>query len=142
MPEPAGAARTALARGRAQPPLRGSARRRRRGDRGSQILEFAAYFPLFVLVATIALETFFAFIAAERMEHAARAGARAAGTEGLAGGESTARAALPSWLSQAEVSVGDNGQGGYYTEVTVDFPLMFPTPGFDFDLSRRVEMPL
>ncbi|KII00155.1 pilus assembly protein TadE [Streptomonospora alba] len=106
------------------------------------MLEFAAYFPLFILVATLALETFFAFIAAERMEHAARAAARAAGTEGVAGAESTARAALPSWLSGADVAVGGNGQGGYYTEITVDFPLMFPTPGFDLDLSRRVEMPL
>nr|WP_255430056.1 TadE/TadG family type IV pilus assembly protein [Streptomonospora sp. PA3] len=105
-------------------------------------MEFAAYFPLFLLVATIALETFFAFIAAERMEHAARAAARAAGREGVSGAESTARAALPAWLNQADVEVGGNGRGGYYTEITVDFPLMFPTPGFDLDLSRRVEMPL
>ncbi|GAB3454371.1 hypothetical protein GCM10027570_34440 [Streptomonospora sediminis] len=125
-------------------PARAARPRRRagRGDHGSQILEFAAYFPVFLLVATIALETFFAFIATERMEHAARAAARAAGTAGPAGAESTARAALPGWLDQAEVSVGNNGRGGYYTEITVDFPLMFPTPGFEFDLSRRVEMPL
>ncbi|QBI53170.1 TadE/TadG family type IV pilus assembly protein [Streptomonospora litoralis] len=121
---------------------RGSRRRRGRGDRGSQLLEFAAYFPLFLLVATIALETFFAFVAAERMEHAARAAARAAGTRGTAAAESTARAALPSWLAGADVAVGSDGRGGYYTEITAAFPLMFPTPGFDLDLSRRVEMPL
>ncbi|MDA0563241.1 pilus assembly protein [Streptomonospora sp. S1-112] len=122
--------------------MRAHTRARRRGDRGSQILEFAAYFPLFVLVATIALETFFAFIAAERMEHAARAGARVAGLQGLDAAGSTARAALPTWLDQAEVTVGENGEGGYYTEIAVDFPLMFPTPGFDLDLTRRVDMPL
>ncbi|MFD0773126.1 pilus assembly protein TadE, partial [Streptomonospora algeriensis] len=67
---------------------------------------------------------------------------RAAGTEGVDSAGATARAALPSWLSAADVAVGENGQGGYYTEITADFPLMFPTPGFELDLSRRVEMPL
>ncbi|GAA3754750.1 hypothetical protein HDA32_004284 [Spinactinospora alkalitolerans] len=115
--------------------------RRRRDDRGSQFIEFGAYLPLFLFVVALALETFFSFAAAERIESAARAGARVASTQGLQGAETTARRALPGWLDHAEVHAGANSGGGYYMEVQADMPIVFGVADIGLTLSRRVDMP-
>ncbi|MGI5120792.1 TadE/TadG family type IV pilus assembly protein [Marinactinospora thermotolerans] len=124
-----------------QAPLR-PPRGRPRDDRGSQILEFAAYFPLFLIMVAVALEVFICFVAVERAEHAARAGARVAGTQGLTGSVDTARRALPDWLDEAEITSGPRDDGGYYTEVRVDLPVAFQIADLDITITRRVDMPV
>ncbi|WP_159945666.1 MULTISPECIES: TadE/TadG family type IV pilus assembly protein [unclassified Nocardiopsis] len=111
------------------------------GDRGGPLLEFAALFPLLLLVAVVAIEAFLAFVAVERLESAARAGARVAGAERLAGAEAAARDALPSWLDDATVTSGVNDHDGFYVEVAHPLPIVFSSVGFDLTLTRRVEMP-
>ncbi len=113
----------------------------RDGDRGGPLLEFAAIFPVLLMVAVLAIEAFLAFVAAERLESAARAGARVAGTERLEGAEAAARHALPSWLDEAAVTSGGNDHGGFYVEVSYPLPIVFSSVGLDLTLTRRVEMP-
>lgn len=128
------------------PPL-SPGRRHRDSDRGGPLLEFAAVFPILLLTAVVALEAFFAFVAAERLESAARAGARVAGgqhvesTHQLAGASLTARQALPSWLDDAQVTSGVNDSDGFYVEVSHPLPIVFSSVGFDLTLTRRVDMP-
>ncbi|MFC7329788.1 TadE/TadG family type IV pilus assembly protein [Marinactinospora rubrisoli] len=122
---------------------RARARGRPRDDGGSQILEFAAYFPLFLLVAALALEVFVSFVAVEQAENAARAGARAAGAAGggPAAAVSTAQQALPPWLDGAVVTAGTREDAGHYTEVRIDLPIVFRIADFDLTVVRRADMP-
>ncbi|RCV57952.1 TadE/TadG family type IV pilus assembly protein [Marinitenerispora sediminis] len=125
----------------AVPPVR--ARGRPRGDGGSQLLEFAAYFPLFLLVTALAVEVFVSFVAVEQAENAARAGARAAGAGGAgpAAAVSTAQQALPSWLDGAVVTAGPRDDAGYYTEVRIELPIVFRIADLDVTVVRRADMP-
>ena len=105
------------------------------------MLEFAIVFPILLVVVVVALEAFFAFVAVERLESAARAGARVAGTQQLEGAESTAHQALPAWLEEATVTSGTNETEGFYVEVSHPLPIVFSSAGFDLSLTRRVDMP-
>lgn len=114
---------------------------RARDDRGGPLLEFAAMFPILLLVAVVAIEAFLAFVAVERLESAARAGARVAGERQLEGAEAAAREALPTWLDEATVSSGTNDSEGYYVQVSHPLPIVFSASGLDLTLTRRVDMP-
>ncbi|KOX24334.1 pilus assembly protein TadE [Nocardiopsis sp. NRRL B-16309] len=115
--------------------------RGRGADRGGPLLEFAAIFPILLITAVVAVEAFLAFVAAERLESAARAGARVAGTQELGGAEAEARAALPTWLDDATVTAAANDSAGFYVEVSHPLPIVFSAAGFDLTLTRRVDMP-
>ncbi|MFD3688371.1 TadE/TadG family type IV pilus assembly protein [Nocardiopsis sp. NPDC058631] len=116
-------------------------RPRRDSDRGGPLLEFAAIFPILLMVAVIAIEAFLAFVAVERLESAARAGARVAGAQQLPGAETAAREALPSWLDEATVTSGTNDSEGFYVEVSHPLPIVFSSAGLHLTLTRRVDMP-
>lgn len=98
-------------------------------------------FPILLMVAVVAIEAFLAFVAVERLESAARAGARVAGAQQLAGAEAAAREALPSWLDDAAVTSGTNDSDGFYVEVSHPLPIVFSSVGLDLTLTRRVDMP-
>ncbi|RKS10296.1 TadE-like protein [Nocardiopsis sp. Huas11] len=115
--------------------------RGRHADRGGPLLEFAAIFPILLITAVVAVEAFLAFVAAERLESAARAGARVAGSQELGGAEAEARAALPVWLDDATVTASANDHDGFYVEVSHPLPIVFSASGFDLTLTRRVDMP-
>ncbi|CAM4023596.1 TadE/TadG family type IV pilus assembly protein [Nocardiopsis rhodophaea] len=115
--------------------------RRRSRDSGAQMIEFAVYFPILLLFVILVMEVFASFTAIERVESAARAGARVAGASGYGVAESTARASLPDWLDDADITAGPNGSGGVYTEVSVTTPIMWSNAPFKIELKRRVEMP-
>ncbi|MFC4560705.1 TadE/TadG family type IV pilus assembly protein [Nocardiopsis mangrovi] len=125
------------------PPRRRRARtpRQRRGDRGSQFVEFAAYFPLFLLLVALAFEVFAYFIAVERMHNAARTAARVVSTQGIDAATRTAQDSLPGWMDDAEVTIAANDNRGYYAVVSIDLPIIFDATGLDFTVSRRVDMP-
>lgn len=111
-----------------------------RTEAGAQIIEFAAVIPILLLIVTIAMEAFTAFTIIERIEAAARAGARVAGPKGLDTAEATARASLPDWLDDATVKAGYSS-GSVYTEVSTTTPVMWKNAPFEIKLTRRVEMP-
>lgn len=112
----------------------------RHGDRGSQIVEFAAYLPLFLLMVTIAFEVFVSFVAVEQAENAARIGARTAERSGPLDGAAAARQALPGWLDDAEIRTGHTADRGVYAEVEFSVPVVFPLAGLDYTVVRRVDM--
>lgn len=114
---------------------------RHRSDRGGQLLEYAAYFPLLLLVSLMAVEAFLGFVVAERLESSARAGARAAGEHTIAEAEAVARQALPPWMSRARVTGGENGKRGYYVEASHPVPVIFTAVDWNLEVTRRVEMP-
>ncbi|GAA1466405.1 pilus assembly protein [Nocardiopsis exhalans] len=116
-------------------------RPRRNSDRGGPILEFAAVLPVLLLTVVVSIEAFLAFVAIERIESAARAGARVAGSEQLEGAERAARTALPSWLENADVTSGANDSDGYYVEVSHPMPIVFSSVDLNLTLTRRVDMP-
>lgn len=119
---------------------RPSPRSRRDADRGGPILEFAAVLPLLLLTVVVAFEAFMAFVAIERLESAARAGARVAGSQQLEGAEATARQALPAWLDDATITSGTNDSDGFYVEVSHSLPIVFSVD-LNVTLTRRVDMP-
>lgn len=121
---------------RSRPPRRS----RRDADRGGPILEFAAVLPLLLLTVVVAFEAFMAFVAIERLESAARAGARVAGTRQLEGAETAARQALPTWLDGATITSGTNDSDGFYVEVSHSLPIVFSVD-LNVTLTRRVDMP-
>ncbi|WP_017606776.1 TadE/TadG family type IV pilus assembly protein [Nocardiopsis alkaliphila] len=121
---------------RPRPPLRS----RRDADRGGPILEFAAVLPLLLLTVVVAFEAFMAFVAIERLESAARAGARVAGSQRLEGAEAAARQALPAWLEDATITSGTNDSAGFYVEVSHSLPIVFSVD-LNVTLTRRVDMP-
>ncbi|MFE9242414.1 TadE/TadG family type IV pilus assembly protein [Nocardiopsis sp. NPDC006938] len=112
-----------------------------RSDRGGPLLEFAAILPVLLFTAVVAMEVFLAFTAIERIESAARAGARVAGTQQLSGAEAAARAALPGWLDGATVTSGANESDGYFVEVSHPLPIVFSSVDLNLTLTRRVDMP-
>ncbi|GAA1081284.1 TadE/TadG family type IV pilus assembly protein [Nocardiopsis metallicus] len=113
----------------------------RDSDRGGPILEFAVVLPILLLTVVVSIEAFLAFVAIERIESAARAGARVAGSEQLEGAERAARTALPSWLENADVTSGANDSDGYYVEVSHPMPIVFSSVDLNLTLTRRVDMP-
>ncbi len=115
--------------------------RSRDRDRGGPIVEFAVVLPVLLLTVVVAIEAFLAFVAIERIESAARAGARAAGTQQLEGAEAAAREALPDWLDEAAVTSGANDSDGYYVEVSHSLPIVFSSVNLNLTLTRRVDMP-
>lgn len=108
-------------------------RPRRGADRGGPILEFAAVLPILLLTVVVAFEAFTAFVAIERLESAARAGARE-------GTEEAAQQALPDWLDEATVTSGTNDSDGFYVEVSHSLPIVFSVD-LNVTLTRRVDMP-
>nr|WP_081748615.1 TadE/TadG family type IV pilus assembly protein [Nocardiopsis sp. CNT312] len=105
-------------------------------------MEFAAMFPFLLLICVMSIEVFMTFVAAERMESAARAGARVAGEQSRLGALDTARDSLPSWMQDhAWIDSGDNDSGGYYVEITYSLPVVFSSVPLDLSITRRVDMP-
>ncbi len=96
---------------------------------------------MLLLTVVVAIEVFLAFVAIERIESAARAGARAAGAQQLSGAEDAARTALPGWLDDATITSGANDSEGYFVEVSHPLPIVFSSVELNLTLTRRVDMP-
>jgi len=116
--------------------------RARPGDRGSQLVEFAVYLPLFLLMVTVAFEVFVSFVAVEQAENAARIGARTAERSGPGAGAEAALQALPSWLDDADVRAGYTADRGVFAEVEISVPVAFPVGGLHYTVVRRVDLAL
>lgn len=111
-------------------------------DRGVSAVEYAATFPLVVCTILLAFEALMAAVTVERVENAARTGARTAGQDQRAAACRTAALeAMPGWLNDKTVSGGPAGDG-VFCRVRAHVPVLWPGVPLDFTVDRTVTMPL
>lgn len=111
-------------------------------ERGASSLEFAGMLPLLLLVALAAIQLGLAGYAVQQAGTGARAGARTAGQEALAGQcADTGRAAMSGWT--AERSRFDCARDADQATVTATVTIPSVIPGIDSfgDAARTVTMP-
>jgi hypothetical protein len=117
-------------------------RPRANGDTGAAITEFVAILPIVLVIILIAFEALMAGTTVERVENAARTGARLASQEQDAGiCSGSALDALPTWLDDHHVDGGWDGRG-VYCHVSAEVPVLFPGAHLDFTIDRTVRMPV
>lgn len=118
----------------------------RRRDRGAVALEYAAVFPLACFVIFLAFQGYVASTTVERVDNAARTGAREAGKRyepGLCA--KYARQAMPGWLNDYTIDGGHqsvDGDDGVYCRVRAKLPLLWKGIPLDYTVTRTVTMPL
>ncbi|TDD79592.1 pilus assembly protein [Actinomadura darangshiensis] len=126
---------------------RGASGRSRRsaaapGDRGGVSLEFAGVLPSVLTVIFFCLEFLLVGITVERVENAARTGARVAAQRQEAGAcETAAMQAMPGWLNEKKVTSATR-DGGVVCRVRAKVPVLIKGVPLDFTMTRTVEMPV
>ncbi|POM25062.1 TadE-like protein [Actinomadura rubteroloni] len=120
--------------------------RRIRDDAGAVATEFAGVFPIALVMILVAFQAYMASTTVERVENAARTGAREASKEMNPGRcAEFARAALPDWLNEHAVSAAATTAGGtdaVSCTVRAQVPLLWKGVPLDFGVTRTVTMPL
>lgn len=111
--------------------------RRRWGDRGVSMLEFAGFLPILLLVGLAAIQLGLVGYAANQAGSGARAAARAA-SQGDSG-EAAGAAAMDGDLSSS-IDVGDGGDTTTAT-VEVQVPTLLPFIGSDWSVTKEATMP-
>jgi Flp pilus assembly protein TadG len=117
--------------------------RTRARDRGGVVVEFGAMIPFALFIILIAFEAMMAFMTVERVENAARTGAREASMRhdpGICDG--AARGAMPGWLNDKSVDSGSSGSDGVYCHVRAQLPLLWPGIPLDVTVDRTIHMPM
>ncbi|MDL4772215.1 MULTISPECIES: TadE/TadG family type IV pilus assembly protein [Thermomonosporaceae] len=114
-----------------------------RRDAGAAAMEFMATMPFVMLVICMCFEAIVAFMVVERVENAARAGARVASMRGSTdAGRAAAGEAMPGWVNDESVQAGWSRGGGIQVTVRAQVPLLWKGIPVDFGVTRRVEMPV
>ena len=122
--------------------MTGAPRSRASGDTGAAITEFVAVLPLVLVIVLVAFEALMAGTTVERVENAARTGARLASQRQDAGTcAASARDAMPGWLDHRTIDGGWDGRG-VYCHVRAEVPVLFPGAHLDFTIDRTVRMPV
>ncbi|WP_019634359.1 TadE/TadG family type IV pilus assembly protein [Actinomadura atramentaria] len=111
------------------------------GDAGSAATEYVSMLFLFLFALAGCFEVYASFTTVEKVEDAARAGARVGAMRGAAAGGGAARAALPGWLGGSRVAVSQRGDT-VVCEVRARVPPLFPGVPFGAAVERRVSMPV
>jgi Flp pilus assembly protein TadG len=117
--------------------------RHARRDSGDVVVEFAAAFPVALIVILLCFEALMAATTVERVENAARTGARVASqaqNPGVCG--SAAQQSMPGWLNEKTAQGGWADDGGLYCQVHAKVPLLWPGVPLEFTVDRRVQMPM
>jgi hypothetical protein len=122
--------------------MSGAPRNRASGDSGAAITEFVAILPIVLVIILVAFEALMAGTTVERVENAARTGARLASQQQDAGTcAGSAQDAMPGWLDHRSVDGGWEGRG-IYCHVRAEVPVLFPGAHLDFTIDRTVRMPV
>ncbi|MFI0351595.1 TadE/TadG family type IV pilus assembly protein [Actinomadura sp. 9N407] len=110
-------------------------------DRGTAATEYMATIGLFLFVVVACFEAYVAFSVIEKVEEAARTGARVGSMRGASAGEAAARQVMPGWLNSNRVTVrqdGDNVECVIWAKV----PVLAKGVPIDMSVTRKVEMPV
>ncbi|WP_131741440.1 TadE/TadG family type IV pilus assembly protein [Actinomadura roseirufa] len=120
-----------------------TARARRPGrERGSATLEFAGLLPMVLILILFCFEALMASTSVERVENAARTGAREAAKAHDRGVcVRRANAAMPGWLNDRTVRGGEPYTTAVSCRVRAKVPLLWPGVPLDFTVDRTVTMP-
>lgn len=112
------------------------------GDRGGAIVEYVAVFPIALVVILLCFEALMSGLMVERVENAARTGARTASRQQDAGAcHAAAIDAMPGWINKKEADGGWRGDG-LYCHVRAKIPVLWPGAPLDFTIDRTVHMPV
>jgi TadE-like protein len=125
--------------------MRGPATRRDTAapsDRGGVIAEYAAIFPIVLIVILICFEALMAAVTVERVENAARTGARVASQQRNAGAcRGAALDAMPRWINDRSVDAGRSFDS-FSCHVRAEVPLLWPGAPITITVDRTVRMPV
>jgi Flp pilus assembly protein TadG len=111
-------------------------------DRGGVTVEFGAVLPVALFIILIAFQALMASTTVERVENAARTGARVASQrQDVNQCRGAALKAMPGWINDKTVEGGSSGDG-VYCHVRTKVPLLWPGVPLDFTVNRTTYMPL
>lgn len=117
-------------------------------DRGTALVEFAGAFPVAAAIILLCFEWMTASTAVERVDNAARTGARAAAqNQSVASCRPAAERALPTWLNGSVIdgtATPPDGSKvpGVVCRVRAKIPVLWPGLPLDFTVDRAVSMPM
>jgi hypothetical protein len=113
-------------------------------DGGSVIVEFGAILPLVIFIIMVCFQALIVGTTVERVENAARTGAREASKAQTMGAcVPAARGAMPDWVDGAPViTAAPSGDNGVACRVRAKIPLIWPGIELNFSVDRTVHMPL
>lgn len=112
-------------------------------DRGAVAVEYAGVLPIALIIILVAFQALMASTTVERVENAARTGARVAGQQqDTRACRDAALDAMPTWLNDRWVEGGASGDDGVYCRVHAKVPLLWKGVPLDFTVKRTVTMPL
>lgn len=115
----------------------------RRRDGGSAILEYVGMLPAVLFILLVCFEALMVARTVERIENAARTGARVASQQRDAGAcRGAAMGALPSWLNDKSVSGNGSQFTGYSCRVRAKVPVVWRSIPLDVTVERTVHMPV
>lgn len=122
----------------------------RDNDAGQAAVQFAGVFPILLLVCLLCFKIYASIVTVERVDNAARTGAREASKVHNAAVCSTkAMAALPSWLTEPQgddpgpraSANGAGGLDGVSCHVRAKIPVLWQAVPLNFTVDRTVHMP-
>lgn len=116
-------------------------------DRGASVIEFAGLFAPTLILILIAFQAYISSTTAERVQNAARTGAREASQryDPSVCPEFAENVMPKRWLKQYSINGGATSAGGddgVYCTVRAKLPLLFKGVPVDITITRTVTMPL
>lgn len=117
-------------------------------DQGVVLVEYAAAFPVVAAIILLCFEWMTVSTTVERVDNAARTGARtAAQDQDVRSCPLAAERALPGWLNGSAVDgtptpPDGSGTPGVTCRVRAKVPVLFPGVPLDFTVDRAVSMPM
>jgi hypothetical protein len=120
---------------------------KRRRERGSVTVELGGIFPLIGIIILMCFDALLVATTVERVENAARTGARAASqAQDLSPATCMSRAgeAMPSWINGTpEITGRPVGVSGVSCRVKAKIPLIWKNvPYLEIEIDRNVSMPM
>ncbi|MEU5880318.1 TadE family protein [Spirillospora sp. NPDC047279] len=115
-------------------------------DRGASAIELAAILPTAIFVILVAYQAYVSSTTVERVENAARTGAREASQRydpSLC--RTYAQGSMPTWLKEYWIEGGAakvDGDDGVFCRVRAELPLLWKGVPLDYTVTRTVTMPL
>ncbi|GAA3944392.1 hypothetical protein GCM10023085_28000 [Actinomadura viridis] len=110
-------------------------------DRGSAATEYLSMIGLFLFVLMVCFEVYAGFTAVEKIEDAARTGARVGSMQDVGAGRAAAENVMPAWLNEQSVQVFRDGDA-VVCVIRAKVPMLAKGVPLDFTITRKVQIPV